>query len=440
MMKSARCRATTLSRGFVRLFLYGLALAVSVLGCGSTDAQHVHLGETLRVLLFGERVAGEASEKWEPVGPMLRLHRTSVSASAPDVVTRVEAWLQRDGTVFRATWSRQHKGQTRSVSGEVAGAFVRIQESAGAIRYSPISTAWVLPETLHVWQSESGASVTLVDLSTGESLVLQSRLERNALLFVDDNGSEFARREAGGVRVGPGSFTEFTIHEGPAPIGHPARPFVDFPRRSLTGAWWLKGVDPSWSNLSLFGPAQRFSVHKGRVKTHHDPSLRDRRMPAPRDYLPALGIESDQVAIQRFSANALTSTSNEMDALRDAWRLAQFIHKRMKFSERGGPPSALATLETFVGDCDNATALLVAALRARGHAARAVVGYRVWNGLLSPHAWAEVYTGEEWQSVDPTIPAKGPLLTHLRMFEGLGSALSMGRVLGRLEVVALAND
>ena len=98
------------------------------------------------------------------------------------------------------------------------------------------------------------------------------------------------------------------------------------------------------------------------------------------------------------------------------------------------------------GDCDGAAALVVASLRACDHPARAVVGYRLIEAAtesarLVPHAVAELYrkpgSAEDagvWWRIDATVPALGDLDdVFLPVAEGLGGALSMGRVLGILE-------
>lgn len=396
---------------------------------------------TSRILLFGEQAAGVIEEKWVPAGPMMRVLRVSKSALSPGVVTHLDVWLFDDGSVFHAEWTRNDgRRKVRVVSGTMEGETLRVQTSEGFVRRILVAGAWVLPETLHLWQPGPKNLATLVELPGGERLSLRMKPERAFNRFLDDSLGEFARVFPSGTRVGPGAFVEHETPEGATQHRISAMQKVHFQSSDLEGRWWLDGVDAAWGNLALKGPAQRFFVREGRVGTHHEPVLRDVTPPVFSDYQPSLGIESEHLAIHRFATVEFVGDENNADARADAWRLAKRIHERMFFSARGGPPSALATLASLEGDCDNASALLVAALRARGHAARAVVGYRVWDGALSPHAWAEVYTGEEWLSIDPSVPAMGPLMSHLRMFEGLGSSLSMGRVLGRLTVEALPTN
>jgi transglutaminase-like putative cysteine protease len=162
-----------------------------------------------------------------------------------------------------------------------------------------------------------------------------------------------------------------------------------------------------------------------------DPVLRDVRPPVAGHRAPAWGIESEDDPVVRFARRVTAAAARS--PLVDALALAEAIFERMAGRPDAGPPSALRMLAAFRGDCDHATALLVACLRALGHPARALVGYRLWQGRLAPHAWAECWEDRRgWFPVDATLPGMGPFDTHLRLFEGLGSPFTLGRALGRL--------
>ena len=72
-----------------------------------------------------------------------------------------------------------------------------------------------------------------------------------------------------------------------------------------------------------------------------------------------------------------------------------------------------------------------------GHAARPVVGFVLHDGKLVPHAWAELYTPGGWTMADATLPAIGVFSTHVKLADGLGSVLTMGRVLGRVTPIVV---
>jgi transglutaminase-like putative cysteine protease len=160
--------------------------------------------------------------------------------------------------------------------------------------------------------------------------------------------------------------------------------------------------------------------------------------PAAAHRRPAPLLESDDARVRAFAERHAGSERNPWAA---ASRLAEAVHPLVDAHKREVPPSAVIML-SHGGDCDGAAALLTAALRALGHAARPVVGYRLHAGRFVPHAWTEVHTKEGWQLVDATLPRAGTVAPgagrgadgHLKLFEGLGGALTMGRVLGQLRI------
>lgn len=404
-----------------------------------------------RWLYYGESQVAQVEEQWSVLGPMWRLQRTSSSQILPDTITELEVWLGPEGSVHQAMWRRLGPTQTRVVQLEARGGDVQWHEHGTLRGRIFVDRPIVLPETLHAWKAEIPTSLTAIDLSSGESLALDWKANGLAGIFYDEAGAVFAEIGDTQTQLGPGlfwehsamspqarhSFAAFSDRDSTQMAPMPAALAISWPRSTLAGRWWLAGIQAKWPNLALDGPGQQRIAEAGRVGVWLDAEHVDLMAPLAQDYMPSVGIESDHEGVERFAAEGFSSPARPSHAFRDAWEIAKRIHSRMSWSNRGGPPSALSTLATFDGDCDNATALLVAALRARGHAARSVVGYRVWEGTLSPHAWAEVYTPSGWQSVDPSIPARGPLLTHLRLFEGLGSPLSIGRVLGRLQLVEI---
>ncbi|OGQ12208.1 MAG: hypothetical protein A2138_02060 [Deltaproteobacteria bacterium RBG_16_71_12] len=140
-------------------------------------------------------------------------------------------------------------------------------------------------------------------------------------------------------------------------------------------------------------------------------------------------IESADVRVVAWA----TSLGAPDDPLARAVRLVEAIHPMAAADKRALPPAAVVMLE-HGGDCDGAAALLVAGLRALGTAARPVVGYRWAEGRVVPHAWAEVHTPAGWVLADASAPRIGDDPTYLKLFDGLGGALTMGRVLGRLQL------
>lgn len=103
--------------------------------------------------------------------------------------------------------------------------------------------------------------------------------------------------------------------------------------------------------------------------------------------------------------------------------------------------TALETLQSGEGVCEDYSLLMVALLRARGIPARTVRGLvfpgwsislpfvrsetRTWNHPGGAHAWVEVFTGEQWEIADPTW-ADSVLIGRDYFGESFGEHLSYG--------------
>lgn len=237
-------------------------------------------------------------------------------------------------------------------------------------------------------------------------------------------------RDARGAPLSFGAFVE-TPADAPAPAwtGPPIAPPIDAPPRP---PWRLKLVGLDGVQLHLDGPGQRGEADGATPVVVVDPAIVDAAPPQAHHFHVAPFIESRAPPVVTFAR----SVAPELSAPDAARAIAQAVFP-MVDAKKKLPPSAFTMLESG-GDCDGAAALVVASLRALGHAARPVVGWRVVDGALRPHAWAEVSTPAGWLPVDATIPAVGPLPTHVRLFEGLPSALNMGRVLGVAAPVVVA--
>lgn len=283
----------------------------------------------------------------------------------------------------------------------------------------------VLIDLLGHVQPVAPTHVVLVDLSSGEAL--RGRVERRGaeVVALDPHGGIVARANVEGHRTGPGAF--FEGDSPPAALSTPA----DIPTVDPRGvrAWRLLGISDALSALSAAGPGQRRDgdvVVRGVAASAAPPPEAHRH--------PALFLESDDPRVVAFATPHLASA----DVLERTTRLMEAIHPRVDGRQRSLPPSAVLMLERG-GDCDGAAALLAASLRVGGTPARPVVGYRWVEGRFVPHAWTEVYTPAGWVLADASVPRLGDDPTYLKLFEGLGGALTMGRVLGRLQLQPLTD-
>ena len=107
----------------------------------------------------------------------------------------------------------------------------------------------------------------------------------------------------------------------------------------------------------------------------------------------------------------------------DVWRKARKIHDWVFTNIEKVPvfsiPSALETLETREGDCNEHAVLYTALARAAGVPARVACGL-VWSDDLQGfyyHAWPEVWAGK-WVWVDPTFGQPVADATHIKLVSG----------------------
>jgi len=267
----------------------------------------------------------------------------------------------------------------------------------------------VVVELLPRLRTTTTVAATMVDISSAEHVATSiKRRGPEIVALVDDRVVVRARPE--GRRAGPGAFVEDDAA--------PGRPNADA-AIALPGVTTMRG-------RALGGAAR----HLPRITATTSPAhLR-----------PAPFIESGAPRVVAF-AKPLCRAS-ETDTAR---AVAEAVRPLVDARAVAVAPGALRMLQAG-GDCDGAAALVVASLRACGFPARAIVGYRLIDGgtdsaRLVPHAVAEVYRATAagssdgaWWRIDATVPALGDLDdVFIPVAEGLGGALSMGRVLGVLE-------
>lgn len=403
----------------LRLHLVGWVCGCWLFSCVLPERD----GAATRHVYLGAQAVASVHETSQRSAGQTRVMRRSTLLHDPDDTTTVEVTLNTDGFVVDATYHRRgdrgerHLELVRRPEGPSLRALGR--ESSIALPELPI----VFLETLHrVTPGPSHRPVLVVDLASTDWARGEVRWSGQELQLYDDKGSLIASVDSSLCRVGPGAFSEChrrssaptAIELAPGFVGH----------RTLPPLLWMRGLRWSDAPFALDGPGQRGHQHPSGVVVARDESIRVPTSGAMSSQ-PTLFIEADDPAVRAFAARHAKG-----NAWLDAIALAEAISIRTDTTGGGGPPSALQTLRRRSGDCDDMTALLVASLRALGHAAWPVVGYRLVDERFVPHAWAELNVGGEVIPVDATIPGIGPFPTHLRLFEGLGSALTIGRILG----------
>lgn len=126
------------------------------------------------------------------------------------------------------------------------------------------------------------------------------------------------------------------------------------------------------------------------------------------------------------------------------WQRAQLIYEWVYMNIEKIPvasiPSALDVLEQRTGDCNEHTILYTALARATRIPTRIAIGV-VWSDELQGfyyHAWPEVYCGERWYWIDPTLGQPLADATHIKLLTGnIAAWTQLIPYIGQLEIEIL---
>lgn len=116
----------------------------------------------------------------------------------------------------------------------------------------------------------------------------------------------------------------------------------------------------------------------------------------------------------------------EQDTWTGASQIENWVYERIEDKGMGVAfASAREVLERLSGDCSEHAILMAAMTRAVAIPTKVVSGVVHTNGEFAYHMWVEVWTGEGWFALDPTIGAGSVDATHIKLAE---SAIPGGRV------------
>ncbi len=377
-----------------------LGAALFTCACGSREA-----GAARRTLYFAGEPVARIAERVSVGGGARHVTRTATLEESGET-TELRATLDAQGFALAARYTR---GALRAVD---------LSDLAGL--RDPTRAPVVLIDLLGHVQPRAPTAVHLVDLSSAEQVPGTVERRGAEIAALDAFGFVVARANVEGHRTGPGVF--FEGDSAPATPRVPVE--IEAPSPAGVRAWRATGINDVVAALTADGPGQH-RVGDVLVRTPA-PGLAP---PSAAASAPEPFVESADTRVVAW-AGALAAGD---DAMARTARLVEAIHPMVDASKGALPPAAVVMLE-HGGDCDGAAALLTAGLRALGTPARPVVGYRWVDGRFLPHAWTEVWTPGGWLVADATVPRIGDDASYLKLFEGLGGALTMGRVLGRLHL------
>lgn len=140
----------------------------------------------------------------------------------------------------------------------------------------------------------------------------------------------------------------------------------------------------------------------------------------------------------RIVAQARAIVGDARDPAVAAQRLNDWVYRTLRKEITLSVPSALQVLEGRRGDCNEHTVLYLALARAIGLPARTAAGVVHIRGRFYYHAWPEVWLGQSWVAVDPTLGQYPADVSHLRLvIGGLDRQVELVRVIGRLRLEVL---
>ena len=190
-------------------------------------------------------------------------------------------------------------------------------------------------------------------------------------------------------------------------------------------------------DLKAFKLADRRQTVAGRVLKVSQESLGDGleipvKSAETTDLEATLLIQSDSAKI-KSQATAVIGPAT--DTVRAAQSLMKWVSEWVDDAPVIGVPSALETLKTKQGDCNEHTTLFVAMARSVGIPARFVTGIAYIKGRFGYHAWAEILTADGWLSVDPTWDQMPVDVGHIAFVRGgLSNQASLVQLMGRLSI------
>jgi transglutaminase-like putative cysteine protease len=152
------------------------------------------------------------------------------------------------------------------------------------------------------------------------------------------------------------------------------------------------------------------------------------------DVEPLLEVDNAEI-----KALAIRLRGSDTDPRVVAQRINAWVYDSVQKQITVGLPSALATLHSREGDCNENTQLFVALARAAGVPARVAAGLAYVDGKFYYHAWPEIWL-ERWVAIDPTFGQFPADASHIRFtIGGLARQAELLRLMGTLKIDVLSS-
>ncbi|NVM20368.1 MAG: transglutaminase domain-containing protein [Desulfobacterales bacterium] len=145
-------------------------------------------------------------------------------------------------------------------------------------------------------------------------------------------------------------------------------------------------------------------------------------------------VQSDHPGI-KVLAGEIVDQAKDSEA--KARKILDWVHKSLDKRATVSVPSALGTLSSMAGDCNEHAVLFASLLRAAKIPAKLCAGLVYTRGRFYYHAWNEVFLGK-WVTADALMGQMPADVTHIRLVEGgLERQADIVGVIGRLRLDVL---
>ncbi|MDA8126079.1 MAG: lasso peptide biosynthesis protein [Deltaproteobacteria bacterium] len=151
-------------------------------------------------------------------------------------------------------------------------------------------------------------------------------------------------------------------------------------------------------------------------------------------------IQADHPKIRRQAAKIVNP--DDPDGVK-ADKLLAWVYKNLEKRPVLSVPSALATLENRIGDCNEHAVLLAALARAAGLPAEVEAGVVYLRGRFFYHAWNVLYLKDRggWTTADAVFGQLPADVTHIRFVRGEADRqLDLAGLIGKLKVEILETE
>ncbi|MCF8044489.1 MAG: transglutaminase-like domain-containing protein [Desulfarculaceae bacterium] len=194
----------------------------------------------------------------------------------------------------------------------------------------------------------------------------------------------------------------------------------------------ITGIDPSGFNLSNHRQTLSGNILTIRKETLPDPGDTLKNEPNLKTFTePEPFIQSDHESVIQKAREITKDADSDLEKIRC---IVRWVHYNIRKTPVVTVPSALSTLESKKGDCNEHAVLTAALARAVDIPCRVETGLYYLNGKFRYHAWNAFYTGG-WITGDAVFNQIPADVTHISLTSGEArSETALAGIIGRIKL------